>query len=125
MDQPKVFLAVPHYGSIESGTAGALLTASAQFSPYVNFEPGSLLSYVFNRLWCECLNMRRERPVTHFAMLHADMCPDPGWLDILVTELERTGADVMSAVAPIKDQRGLTSTAWQDSTSMCVDRLTM
>lgn len=125
MSDVSCFLAVPHYGTIESSTAGALLTASRRFSPYINFEPGSLLAYVFNRLWCEALNMRMERPLTHFAMLHADMAPDPGWLDVLLDELDATGADVMSAVSPIKDQRGLTSTAWQDIETTCVDRLTM
>lgn len=110
-EQPAVFLACPHYGDITAPTAGSLLTASAKFCPYVNFEAGSLLAFTFNRLWCEALNMRKHRQLNFFAMLHADVCPDPGWLDVLVEEMAATGADVVSAVIPLKDGRGLTSTA--------------
>jgi predicted O-methyltransferase YrrM len=122
---PCVFLAVPHYGEVASATAGALLTASAKLTPYINFECGSLLAFTFNRLWCEALNMRAQRGVDFFAMLHADVCPDPFWLDTLLAEMGRVGADVISAVVPIKDPRGLTSTARQDAKAGTHLRLTM
>ncbi len=50
-------------------------------------------------------------PLTHIAMLHNDVVPEQGWLDILMEELLRTGATLMSAVIPIKDLNGLSSTA--------------
>jgi hypothetical protein len=63
----------------------------------------------------QALNRRREVGITHFAMLHSDVAPDPGWLDVLIGELLRIDADVVSAVVPIKNNRGLTSTAVQVS----------
>ncbi len=113
-DPPIVFLACPHYGSFSPPTVAALLTASTRHFPLVQMECASLLAYNFNRLWSECLNLRNEKTVTHFAMLHADIGPDPGWLDVLMDEMEATGADIMSAIAPIKDGRGLTSTGVLD-----------
>lgn len=77
----------------------------------------SLLAKGFNTIWHGALEIRRrepERGITHFGMLHADIAPEPGWVDVLVDEMERTGADVVSAVVPIKDGKGLTSTAVED-----------
>lgn len=48
---------------------------------------------------------------THVAMLHNDVCPEAGWLDVMMEELLRSGADLLSAVIPIKDTLGLSSTA--------------
>ena len=63
----------------------------------------------FNTVWTNALNLFEKGEVTHFAMLHSDIIPDPGWLDILINEMERIHADLVSAVSPIKDVRGLTS----------------
>lgn len=71
----------------------------------------SLAIRCFNLLLCDALNARREYPVTHLAMLHDDVCPEPGWLDVMLDELEASGADFLSAVVPIKNGAGLTSTA--------------
>ncbi len=108
------FLACPHYGSFTPACVGGIYLASLKFQPLVHFSGASLLAYNFNLLWCQALNMRRERPVGYFAMLHADVGPDPGWLDVLIEEMDATGADVMSAICPIKDQRGLTTTGIHD-----------
>lgn len=72
----------------------------------------SLLSHTFNTLWVQTLGKQAtEQDFTHFAMLHADLAPEPGWLDMLLDEMDRIGADVLSVHSPIKDARGLTSTA--------------
>lgn len=75
-----------------------------------------MLPRVFNMLWADILNASRNDPITHIAMIHDDVAPDmPGgfsdWLDVLFDELERTGADCISAVVPIKNGKGVTSTA--------------
>ena len=44
-------------------------------------------------------------------MLHADVAPEPWWLDKLITEAEKHEADLMAAVVPMKDMNGFTSTA--------------
>ena len=75
------------------------------------FAQASLLPLAFNLLWTQALNAAKCGELTHFAMLHDDVCPDPGWLDVLLSELEWREADIVSAVVPMKDGRGLTSTA--------------
>lgn len=68
------------------------------------------VAHNFNMLWCDCLNKRAEAKFTHFAMLHSDIRACPMWLDVLVDEMDRVNADVMTTIMPIKDARGLTTT---------------
>lgn len=75
------------------------------------FSSTSLLPFTFNNLWTGFLNRRKEDGIAYFAMIHDDVCPVSGWLDTLMAELEANDADAVSAVVPIKDTRGLTSTA--------------
>lgn len=49
--------------------------------------------------------------ITHLVSLHNDVVPEPGWIDMLADEMEKTGADFLSVVLPIKDLHGLSSTA--------------
>lgn len=71
----------------------------------------SVLPENFNGHLCAAMNMREEHGVTHFAMLHGDIEPQTGWLDILLDELAASKADIISAVVPIKCNKGETSTA--------------
>lgn len=75
---------------------------------------GSVLCYAFNSLWANALNLRTcEVPVTHFLLMHADIVPEQeNWLQIMLDEQRRVGADVLSAVVAIKNDQGMTSTAW-------------
>lgn len=76
------------------------------------YRGGSLLAANFNRLWCHALNLVHQgQRVDYFAMLHDDIGPEIYWLDKLIDELESRDLDVLSAVVPIKDRRGMTSTA--------------
>ncbi len=65
--------------------------------------------------------------LTHLVSLHNDVIPEVGWIDILMDEMEATGADFLSVVLPIKDLNGLTSTAIDSlDDPFCVERrLTM
>jgi hypothetical protein len=85
----------------------------------------SLLNLGFNRMWARALNCRDKDKLTHFAMQHDDITPAVGWADIMIDELERTGADVLSAVVPIKDDRGVTSTGIRNWMTNWTRRLTM
>jgi hypothetical protein len=70
----------------------------------------SLLANGFNQLWCIALNNRHM--LSHFLMLHSDIVPtDAGFVKILLDEMEQVGADVLSAVVPLKSETGITSTA--------------
>jgi hypothetical protein len=67
-----------------------------------------------NRLWVDGLNGFKTGQYTHFAMLHSDVTPVAGWIDVLMGVLEDRQVDLVSTVIPIKDRRGLTSSGWAD-----------
>ena len=124
MTAAKVFLAFPHYGQVEVGSLQACYQASREAEVTLYISQDSRLPYNFNKLWCEALNTRASHGWTHFAMLHSDIVPEAMWLDILLSEQRRTEAQVLAAVVPIKDERGLTSTGVYRADGL-VTRLTM
>lgn len=85
----------------------------------------SLLCLTFNKILAGALNRRATEGLTHFVMQHDDIVPGAGWADVLIGELDRTGFAVVSAVVPLKDPRGLTSTAVRNSATGKTRRLTM
>lgn len=113
MSSESSFLALPtHNGQIDAGAAFAALGWASQKLRVIPSTRGrSLLNSNCNGLLCDALNMREEHGVKWFAMLHADIEPARWWLDTLIGEAEKHGADMISAVVPIKDTRGITSTA--------------
>jgi hypothetical protein len=74
-------------------------------------KASALLSWNCNGLLRRALNERTTNGYTWFAMLHFDILPEPNWLDKLIDEAEKHGADFMSAVVPLKSASGNTSTA--------------
>lgn len=109
--KPQIFLAFPHYAEANVKSVAAFFLSGND--PAYGIHPfsidGSNLPHSFNLAWCEALN--RRPAITHFAMLHSDIIPQRGWLKILLEELERTDADLISVVSPIKTAEGVTSTA--------------
>lgn len=86
----------------------------------------SLLAMNFNIAWAAAVNLYEKGEADAFAMIHDDVCVEPGWLDTLAAEIVATKTDMLSAVIPIKDDRGLTSTAVDDTGDLWrVRRLTM
>lgn len=78
----------------------------------LNYE-SSLLAQSFNVMWAGTLNKARETKIDYFAMLHSDVEPFGFWLDELVDELESHRLDVVSAIVPIKNTKGLTSSGYE------------
>jgi hypothetical protein len=105
-----VFVALPSYATMVPHALEGLLLATEHARYKYLPRSGSLIALMFNALWVTCLNSRDKEPWTHFAMHHADIEAPPGWIDTLLSEMDRTGADVLSVVMAIKDSRGLTST---------------
>jgi len=125
--QPVVALAMPRRGQkISSGAAEGfyLWPSSAAITVIRMYRAQSLLDHCFNSLWCNALNLRAQG-VTHFAMIHDDVCPQAQWLDVLLAELAATQADVISAVIPIKTEHGVTSTAVETDDVWFPRRLTV
>jgi SAM-dependent methyltransferase len=121
-DQPIVYACQPGYGQGHKAAKRKFWSASvnprgrwAGLGSVFDDTGSSLLADAFNVHWKTALNLQLQgRPVKYFAMLHDDVVPEDFWLDKLLDELEATGADLVSAVVPIKDPRGLSSTALDD-----------
>jgi len=110
----RVLVAIPSYGatmSNETGVAVANLISHRPDAEVITIST-SLLCLNRNRLWCEALNRRAGKTITHFLFLDADVAPvDHDWFEVLLREMRRHGAQVLGAVVPIKNGAGLTSTA--------------
>jgi hypothetical protein len=110
-----------------TGIAGQALPGLIQPSRRkVRVGPASISLHCpnFNELYCGALNERKEMGLTHFCMHHADIEAPPFFIDSLVDEAEAVGADILSCVVAIKDERGLTSTGYM-SPSGTIVRLTL
>lgn len=123
--EPLVYVGIPTRGQLAYGTALALLQPGRTKIFSVRAKCSSLLTVTFNKLWTDALN-ERKHGFTHFVMLHDDVVPlETGWLDILMRELRKCGGDVLSCIIPIKDDRGLSSTAVWERRANRMRRLTM
>jgi len=113
MAATSIFLGCPlSDGRIDVGAARSIFSTATQVHnlmvvPHVT----SLLCANFNALWCHALNARESSHLKWFAMLHSDIEPEYWWLDKLIAEADKHGADLLSAVVPVKNVKGLTSTA--------------
>src|SRR5512146_50667 len=107
---------MPYYpGACEPEALLAALTLCSADDGRWKVQFGALCSSgtakTFNRLWAAALTKAQRGKITHFAMLHSDIAPEPGFLDVLMEECCRLNADLVSAVIPLKDGRAVTSTA--------------
>jgi len=72
----------------------------------------SLLPHNCTTAWAHALNLRdQDAAWKWFAMLPDDIRPEDGWIDTLIDAAEQSGADFVSAVSPLKNRTGYTSTA--------------
>lgn len=104
-----IFVGTPRRGeAAHAASTVAAIAASQLYPSVVGVASGSLLTHNFNNLLAAALN---TPAATHFAMIHDDVCPDPFWADTLLEEMIDHDADLVSAVVPLKNRSGLTSTA--------------
>ena len=106
----RVLLAQPGYAGIEQDSYTATVRASQrkdEIAVGIMRPHASLLAHAFNLGVVACLNGGYDE----FALLHGDIVPEKWWLDTLLDQREVAGVDVIHASSPIKDTRGLTSTA--------------
>jgi len=125
--KPLVYVCMPHRNlEVNLGAAAGLHFASNnKYRQIVSNYGTSVLTLCFNTLLCEALNARDNEGVTHFAMLHNDVIPAKGWLDCLMQEMEAGDYDMVSAIVPLKNGRGLTSTGIGGANHWSVRRLSM
>jgi hypothetical protein len=108
-----ILIGIPTYDhTLLAGLHQALSTEGQQpgCPPYkIAIKASSLLAFAHNALLCTALNNRPD--ISHLLINHADVVPEPGYLRLMYEEMLRKDAGVVSAVIPIKDNKGLTSTA--------------
>jgi hypothetical protein len=93
----------------DDGQIAFAMQTPAGRNPFVTNEWA--FQFYWRMGWEDASNRCREQELTHFVMLHDDVAPEDGWLDMLLQDLVKHDADVLSAVVPIKNGEGLTSTA--------------
>jgi hypothetical protein len=106
--KPVVMLALPG-GPFCQGVIEAVVSPGTRCRIGTDFNSNGWDD--FDYLWARALTRAAADELDYFVMLHSDVWPEAGWIDTLVSECERLGADMISAVVPLKDPRGLTSTA--------------
>lgn len=123
LEKRRVCLGMPGYSGMTGGAARGFFMATSgkvriggravALEIERQWADGSLLGNNFNRLWTWALNehVGDGPPVDYFGMIHADVEPEMWWLDKMIVEMERCDYDVISAVIPLKDLHGITSTA--------------
>ncbi len=104
-----IYYCLPHNGEwVPEGMPSAMLPSKRYQVPWP-LNRSSFLNHSFNMYWCDALN-KKPRP-KFWAMHHADMSAEPGWLDVLLDIMAEKDADVVSCVACIKDSSGDTNAA--------------
>lgn len=108
-----IFLcSITHNGQIDQRMAAMFFSHASQERAILHrLQQTSLLASACNNLWADALNRRTQENLKWFVMVHADVVPEPMFADKLIAIAEKYDADLVSAVIPIKDDNGLTSTA--------------
>lgn len=113
----KVYLCLPFSYSIEPESLEAFNAASDGWERTAG-DLGDLQlksSRIKSSMLCESFNggvaAAKNGKFDDFAMIHSDIAADPGWLVPLLKARESVDADICNAAVPIKDERGVTSTA--------------
>lgn len=120
----KVFLGIPCYGGkVDHRMIGSVIQSGPELAR-LQTSTYSILTHNFNILYAAALN-ERANGITHFCLAHADIVINtPGWLTKMCKLMDEHKADILSVVSPIKDKRGLTSTA-QDNGTWQPERFSM
>jgi len=109
----RVSIGIPVYDQkIDFRIKHAIDVASLKQKAFkLHFSRSGILPRAFNYLLADALNDRAEG-ATHFLLWHNDIVPlEPGFLDKMLALMQTHQCDVLSVVSPIKDMRGLTTTA--------------
>lgn len=114
---PGLLIAMPHCGPVHAAAARSFFArATAPGGPFgavYNVEAANSIAPAgFNDALLAGLRLRDEGAVRYFAMIHSDVeAATPAWADALHREMAARGDVLCSAVVPIKDDSGESSTA--------------
>lgn len=125
-NRPRVYSGMPARaaGVIEPIYSHCLLPTRGGSQPMPGHTHSSLLAHGFNCHWATALNFARMEACDYFLLHHDDIeIRTHGWLDLMIEEMKRVDAAVLSAVQPLKDESGLTSTAIAGATPWLTRKL--
>ena len=121
---PKILIGLPTYDSRTDSRQALYLYGARRDNLVTDVKTRSLslLAYCFNNLWCDALN---DKTYDYFLLMHADIvpCAPTGWISKLIQEAH--GYDLLSALVPVKNQDGLTSTAMESAEHPTPRRLSL
>ncbi len=123
----RAYVALPYSRGIEpeawASSRDCLRGQSGIFAD-IRTRSFSILTSNFNKSIVACLNSKHY---DYIAIHHSDLQATPGWLGIMIRDMERVGAEVMHAAAAIKNADGFTSTAiaYSDDPWQEMRRITM
>lgn len=104
-ETPTVFCCMPSSGKCDTEAAASHYALPTRGK--TNIIPGhsfsSLLAKGHNDLWGAAIHYARNGIITHYLNHHADIeIRTHGWLDVMIEEMNRTGAAILSVCQPIK-----------------------
>lgn len=127
-----VMLGIPTYhNQVDARMLHPLLFLSKKHTFTLMLTDSSAQCMTMNLMLARALDQRDAgAKIDYLVYWHSDIAPEWYWLDKMIEIAEKSGADVVSAISPIKDQQGLTSTAIDEPVGDCdpawrVRRLTM
>lgn len=127
-NKPRVFCVMPSagYGRLEAARSHFLLATRGGVERIPGDSVSSVLAHGFNLLWADALKYAKQGIFDYFLMHHDDLeVKTRGFLDIMLAEMKRTGAAVLSVVNAIKEPGGETSTAIDAGDGWRVRKLTI
>lgn len=111
-----ILLSIPTYkNDVHAAAMFSIMGATKEHKVLRFRSDSSAQCNTLNTAWIQALELYDERKVDYFACHHTDIEAEAGWLDKLVTILKAQKADIISAVVPIKNASGFTSTAYDES----------
>lgn len=118
MVNDKIYVCCPSYSNGETKTYRTFFAFGLDSgSPYqgkliLADESKSLLSATFNDFLVDALNRKKAgQGIGRFVMLHNDIVPMRNYISVLERDRASVNATMLSAVVPLKDPLGITSTA--------------
>lgn len=108
----KVFVGVPTYkNDLHADVMFMALQATKEHQVLFSKADSSACTMMFNMLLLQALELHAQGKIDYFLLWHSDIVPEAYFIDKMMKIMIEKKAEVLSAIVPIKDEKGLTSTA--------------
>ncbi len=110
--QQRVLFTIPTYlYQCHSGLLGSMAQITKNHQVQYSTVDSSAQCVVMNAVLIQALEAYEQDKLDWLLIWHSDIVPEPWFLDKMLDIAEEKKADLLAAVVPIKDEKGLTSTA--------------